>query len=76
MERKEAISKAILSGTIAVPCGLGFTLLISLIIPTTNLLWALIAVGFASFFAAFGGYLGAKAEDREKKPKRSDDCRT
>ena len=52
---------AIKSGAIGLVIGLVATYLVSLIFPTTNLRWSLVAVGFASFFGALGGYsAGAK----------------
>lgn len=38
--------------------GLAAAYIINLIIPTTNLGWSLIAVGFAAFFSGVFGYLG------------------
>jgi len=53
--------RAVVSGVIGVISGLVITYVVSLINHTTNLQWSLIAVGFASFFAASAGYLaGAK----------------
>ena len=49
--------RAVVSGVIGVIFGLVITYVVSLINHTTNLQWSLIAVGFASFFAASGGYL-------------------
>jgi hypothetical protein len=49
--------RAALSGVIGVIIGLVITYVVSLVNHTTNLQWSLIAVGFASFFAASGGYL-------------------
>lgn len=56
-------SRAIVSGILAVVIGLIATVIADLFFPTTNLLWALIAVGFASFFAgSMGYYSGYKRE--------------
>jgi hypothetical protein len=49
--------RAAVSGVIGVIIGLVITYFVSLINHTTNLQWSLTAVGFASFFAASGGYL-------------------
>jgi hypothetical protein len=49
--------RAAVSGVIGVIFGLVITYVVSLINHTTNLQWSLIAVGFASFFAASAGYL-------------------
>jgi hypothetical protein len=38
------------AGIIGLCFGVGFTYIVSLFIPTTNLQWSLIAVSFASFF--------------------------
>ena len=48
---------AVLSGVIGVVIGLVATYVMSLIRPTTNLQWSLIAVGIASFCSAFAGYI-------------------
>jgi hypothetical protein len=42
---------------VAIIIALIITYLVSLVIPTGNLTWSLIAVGFASFISAFAGYL-------------------
>jgi hypothetical protein len=47
---------AVVSGVIGVIIGLVITCVVNQINPTTNLQWSLTAVGFSSFFAAFGGY--------------------
>ncbi len=58
-------SRAIVSGIIGLLVGLAATYIINLIIPTTNLGWRLIAVGFATFFSGVFGYLGgAKQQSR------------
>jgi hypothetical protein len=57
-----SISRALLSGIIGVAIGLVITYVVSLIIPTENLTWSLIAVGFASFFAAFAGHLSGASQ--------------
>ncbi len=54
--------QALIAGVIGVVLGLVITFVVSLIIPTTNLSWSLIAVGFASFFAAFSGYVVAASQ--------------
>ena len=51
------IQGALLSGVIAVVIALVITYLVSLVIPTTELTWALIAVGIGSFVSAVAGYL-------------------
>ena len=53
------IRGAALSGVVAIIIALIITYVVSLIIPTGNLTWSLIAVGFASFISAFAGYLSA-----------------
>ncbi|MFB6209644.1 MAG: hypothetical protein ABEJ56_05935 [Candidatus Nanohaloarchaea archaeon] len=49
MEQKEAIKNGLLSSAIA----LIFTYLVSMVVPNPELTWAMIAVGFASFFSGF-----------------------
>jgi len=57
--------RAAVSGVIGVIFGLVITYIVNLINPTTNLRWSLIAVGFASFFAAFRGYIvGARQKSQ------------
>ena len=45
----------ITSGTISTIIGLTATYTVSLAIPTNDLIWALTAVAFASFFSGFFG---------------------
>lgn len=62
------LTGAIISGAYAVGFGLVATVLVSLIFSTTNLTWALIAVGFATFFAGFAGYIvGQRHEQHEER---------
>lgn len=49
--------RAAISGVIGLLIGLVLTYVVSLLIPTTNLRWSLMAVGFASFFAAVSGFV-------------------
>ena len=56
------IQGALLSAVIAVAIALLITYLVSLVIPTTELTWALIAVGIGSFASAVAGYLSGASE--------------
>lgn len=59
------IQGALLSGIIAVVIALIITYLVSLVIPTADLNWALIAVGIASFCSGLAGHLsGASQSNR------------
>ncbi len=58
-------TRSLIAGIVALLFGLIATLLVDVVIPTTNLQWALIAVGFASFFGGFAGYYFGFREDRE-----------
>ena len=55
--KKEWWVQGVISGVIGTVIGPAITFVVSLIIPTANLTWSLIAVGIASFFAAFAGYI-------------------
>ncbi len=60
-----SIGYAIVSGFIAVFVALAVTYFISLVIPTANLAWSIIAVSFASFFSGVSGYIvGAKSRGK------------
>lgn len=50
-------ARAVISGLVAVVVGVIATFIVEIFIPTANLDWALIAVGFASFFSGLAGYL-------------------
>jgi ABC-type antimicrobial peptide transport system permease subunit len=50
----------VISGFVGSIIGVAATYGVSLAIPTTNLTWALTAVGFASFFSGFFGSYYAK----------------
>jgi bacteriorhodopsin len=39
------------------------TWIVALLIPTTNLTWALFAVGFATFFGALASYIAGQRRD-------------
>jgi predicted membrane-bound spermidine synthase len=56
------IQGALLSGVIAVVIALIITYLVSLVIPTTELTWALVAVG--AFVSAVAGYLSGASKRR------------
>ena len=58
MER--LIMGAIIAGIIAILFGVGATFIIDLITASGDLNWALIAVGFASFFAGAAGYVSGR----------------
>jgi predicted membrane-bound spermidine synthase len=57
---------AIIAGIVAVIFAVIATLIVDALLPTSNLTWALIAVGFASFFAGLAGYLSG--QDRSQLP--------
>lgn len=54
--------RELLSGVVAVVIALIITYLVSLVIPTTELTWALIAVGIGSFVSAVAGCLTGASE--------------
>jgi hypothetical protein len=49
--------QALLTGVIAAVIALIITYLVSLVIPTDELTWAMIAVGIGSFISGVAGYL-------------------
>lgn len=58
--------RAVIAGLVAVVFGLIATLIVDLFVPTTNLEWSLIAVGFASFVAGLAGYLSRYSHEQER----------
>ena len=60
--------RAILSAIIGLVIGVIFTALVNLLKPSTDLLWALIAVCFASFFSALAGYIVGSRQKSMKGP--------
>jgi uncharacterized membrane protein len=54
MQRK--IIGTIIAGIISIVIGVTTTYIVGQFIPTADLMWALIAVTFASFFSGIGGY--------------------
>ena len=51
---------AFIAGIIAILFGVGATFIINQITASSDLNWALIAVGFASFFAGAAGYVSGR----------------
>jgi hypothetical protein len=51
---------AIIAGIIAILFGVGATFIVDQITASDDLSWALIAVGFASFFAGAAGYISGR----------------
>lgn len=59
-------TRALIAGIVAVIFGVLATFLVDMVAPTANLMWAMTAVGFASFFGGFAGYYFGFREDREQ----------
>lgn len=59
------LTRSIVSGLISVVVGVAVTALVAQFIATSDLEWALIAVGFASFFSGLGGYIAGHQQERE-----------
>jgi len=58
--------RAILSAIFGLVIGVIFTALVNLLKPSTDLVWAMIAVCFASFFSALAGYIvGARQKPKQ-----------
>ncbi|MFB6246365.1 MAG: hypothetical protein ABEI74_02105 [Candidatus Pacearchaeota archaeon] len=55
-----SLKEPLISGLISVVIGTGITYLVSLVIQTSELKWALIAVAIASFFSGFFSRLNAR----------------
>jgi hypothetical protein len=58
------IQGALLSGVVSVIIALIITYLVSLVIPTGDLRWAMIAVGIGSFASGFAGHLSGASQSR------------
>ena len=59
-------SPAIISGLIGMVIGALITYIIHLFYTSANIFWVLTAVGVASFFAAFFGYIGGLKKGQKK----------
>ncbi len=59
-------TRSVIAGIVAIVFGVVATFLVDIVVPTTNLTWAMIAVGFASFFGGFAGYYFGFREDEEQ----------
>lgn len=55
------------AGIIGTVIGAAITYIVSLFIPTEDLIWALIAVSYASFFAGMFGYRNGKIKDEQNQ---------
>lgn len=60
----QTLLRSLIAGLIALAFGLLVTFAVAIMIPTGNLRWSLIAVGWASFFGGAAGYLAGAVRRR------------
>jgi len=58
-------TRSVIAGLISIVVGIAVAALVAQIIATADLEWALIAVGFASFFSGLGSYIAGQQQERE-----------
>jgi ABC-type antimicrobial peptide transport system permease subunit len=66
MMNNEMMTRSLIAGVVTLVVGIVVTFMVNVAFPTTNLVWSMIAVGFASFFSGFAGYyFGMNADNGE-----------